>query len=145
MLEAKQVAEAYAGWIAAGEPDFKAMMSSDLHDRVSGGIGPQTWDMVWRRIEQSLGERRAELHGWGTLDDNRIAVWVTLHGKHIGSEMPWLADRPASGARIAWTQLHVFAADGDCLTEHWAVRGTIPVPKSTYLPVHHPRTSRPPE
>ena len=78
--------------------------------------------MVWSWIEASFEERRAELHSWGTLDDGRIAVWVTLHGRHVHSGMPWLRDRPPSGAQIAWKQLHVFAVDGDQLTEHWAVR-----------------------
>ena len=127
MLEAEQVAQAYARWIADGEPDFQAMMSPDLHDHVSGGTGPQIWDMVWGWIEKSFEERRAELHGWGTLDDGRIAVWVTLHGKHIGSAMPWLGERPPSGAQIAWKQLHVFAVEGGRLTEHWAVRDDLRV------------------
>ena len=127
MPEAKQVAEAYARGIADGEPDFQAMMSPDLHDHVSGRTGPQTWDMVWGWIKESFAERRAELHGWGTLDDGRIAVWVTLYGRHVGSAMPWLADRPASGARIAWKQLHVFAVEGDRLTDHWAVRDDLRV------------------
>jgi len=44
--------------------------------------------MVWGWIEGSFEGRRAELHGWGTLDDGRIAVWVTLHGRHVGSGCP---------------------------------------------------------
>ena len=54
MLEAEQVAQAYARWIANGEPDFQAMMSPDLHDHVSGATGPQTWDTVWGWIETKL-------------------------------------------------------------------------------------------
>jgi hypothetical protein len=117
-LDAEQVAQAYARWIQDGDPDFQAMMRPDLTDHVSGGRGPQTWDAVWGWIAESFAKRRAELHGWGTLDDGRIAVWVTLHGRHIGSGLPWLNDRPASGAEIAWKQLHVFAVEGDQLTEH---------------------------
>ena len=127
MLDSEQVAKAYARWIADGEPDFQALMSPDLRDHVSGGRGPGTWDAVWGWIERSFAERRAELHGWGTLEDGRIAVWVTLHGKHIGSAMPWLDDRPATGAQIAWKQLHVFASDGERLTDHWAVRDDLHV------------------
>ena len=103
MLEPEQVAQAYARWIADGEPDFQAMMSPDLRDHVSGQRGPETWDMVWGWIEASFEGRRAELHGWGTLDDGRIAVWVTLHGRHVGRGMPWLGDRAPSGAQIAWS------------------------------------------
>jgi hypothetical protein len=127
MLEAERVAQAYGRWIQDGEPEFQAMMKPDLKDHVSGGEGPQIWDMVWGWIEESFEERRAELHGWGTLDDGRIAVWVTLHGKHIGSGLPWLGDRPPSGAEIAWKQLHVFAVEGDQLAEHWAVRDDLRV------------------
>jgi hypothetical protein len=54
-------------------------------------------------------------------------VWVTLHGRHVGRGMPWLGDRAPSGARIAWKQLHVFATDGEHLTEHWAVRDDLGV------------------
>ena len=127
MLEARSVAQAYARWIADGDPDFQSMMSPDLHDHVSGDTGPQIWDVVWGWIEKSFEDRRAELHGWGTLEDGRIAVWVTLHGKHIGSGMPWLKDRPPSGAQIAWKQLHVFAVNAGRLTEHWAVRDDLRV------------------
>src|SRR4051794_12006394 len=127
MLSAEGVAEAYARWIAGGEPDFQAMMSPDLHDHVSGQRGPQTWDTVWSWIQASFDDRRAELHGWGRLDDARIAVWVTLHGRHIGKGLPWLGDRSASGATIAWKQLHVFSVEGDRLTEHWAVRDDLRV------------------
>lgn len=127
MIDPERLARAYVGWIADGAPDFQAMMSPDLHDHVSGRTGPQTWDMVRDWIEQSFGDREAELHGCGTLDDGRIAVWVTLHGTHIGSRMPWLGDRPATGARIAWKQFHVFAVGGDRLTEHWAVRDDLGV------------------
>ena len=63
VLEAEQVAQAYAGWIADGEPEFQAMMRRDLHDHVSGRRGPETWDMVWDWIEASFEERSAELHG----------------------------------------------------------------------------------
>ena len=127
VLEAKQVAQAYAGWIENGEPDFQAMMRPDLKDHVSGRSGPQTWDLVWDWVEKSFEKRRAELHGWGTLDDGRIAVWVTLHGKHVGSELPWLQNRSPNGAEIAWKQLHVFAVEGHQLTEHWAVRDDLRV------------------
>jgi hypothetical protein len=114
VLEPVQVAHAYARWIADGEPDFQAMMSPDLHDHVSGRRGPGTWDMVWGWIE-------------GSFEDGRFAVWVTLHGRHVSSGMPWLGDRPPRGAQIAWQQLHVFAVDGDKLTEHWAVRDDLRV------------------
>ena len=59
VLEPKQVAQAYARWIADGEPEFQAMMSPDLHDHVSGRRGPETWDMVWGWIEASFDQRRA--------------------------------------------------------------------------------------
>jgi hypothetical protein len=78
-------------------------------------------------IEGSFEGRRAELHGWGALDDGRIAVWGTLYGRHVGRGMPWLGDRAPSGAQIAWQQLHVFAVEGDHLTEHWAVRDDLRV------------------
>ena len=52
---------------------------------------------------------------------------VTLHGKHIGSGMPWLGEGPRRGAQIVWTQLHVFAVDGDRPTEHLAVRDDLRV------------------
>ena len=55
MLEAEQVAQAYARWIADGDRDFQAMMSPDLHDHVSGATGPETWDKVWGWIETSFG------------------------------------------------------------------------------------------
>jgi hypothetical protein len=69
-----------------------------------------------------LASQRRELHGCGSLDDGRIAAWMTLHGRHIGVGTPWLGDRAPSGAQIAQMQLQVFAIAGDRLTEHGAVR-----------------------
>ena len=54
VLEPVQVAQAYARWIADGEPAFQAMMSPDLRDHVSGRRGPETWDMVWGWIAGSF-------------------------------------------------------------------------------------------
>ena len=84
--------------------------------------------MVWGWIEKSFEERRAELHGWGTLDDGRIAVWVTLHGKHVGSGMPWLA-RPAPewGPDRLASRFMSSPCEGDRLSEHWAVRDDLGV------------------
>ena len=67
VLEPVQVAQAYARWIADGEPDFQAMMSPDLRDHVSGRRGPETWDMVWGWIEASFGDHLTE--HWAVRDD----------------------------------------------------------------------------
>ncbi|HEX2673124.1 MAG TPA: hypothetical protein VHM25_19725 [Polyangiaceae bacterium] len=41
--------------------------------------------------------------------------------------MPWLGDRPPSGAPISWKQLHAFAVEDERLAEHWAVRDDLRV------------------
>ena len=68
-----------------------------------------------------------DLHSVAADDHGRILIWITLHGTHIGSGFPWMAGRPATGTRVAWTQLHVFRIDDDRLMEHWAVRDDLRV------------------
>ena len=78
-------------------------------------------------MNESFDERTVGLEGVGVTDDGRIMVWMTMHGRHIGSAFPWMRGRPASGHRIAFAQLHVFRVEGGLIVEHWAVRDDLRV------------------
>ena len=54
-------------------------------------------------------------------------MWATLHGRHVGSGMPGRGDRAHVQEELGDLLLHVFAVEGDHLTEHWAVRDDLRV------------------
>jgi predicted ester cyclase len=58
-------------------------------------------------------------------EDDRVIMWMTVHGTHVGSTFPWMRNQPATGARVSWAQLHVLRFDGGLAREHWAVPGDL--------------------
>lgn len=55
-------------------------------------------------------------------DGDRVMVWYTQHGRHIGDGFPRLRGCTVTGAQVAWSQLHVFRVQDGKVVEHWAVR-----------------------
>jgi hypothetical protein len=126
-LRADHVADSYVRFTESGDPTLLELMSDDVLDNVSGRRGPAIWRTVHDWLESSFADRAIELHGTGTTADGRILVWVTVTATHVGSAFTWLGDRPASGRRVAWKQVHIFRTEADQIVEHWAVRDDLRV------------------
>ena len=54
-------------------------------------------------------------------DSDRVLVWYTQYGTHIGNGRPRMAGLPVTGAEVGWTQVHVLRVKDDKAVEHWAV------------------------
>jgi hypothetical protein len=74
-----------------------------------------------------LSDISVDLHSVAQDDDDRVLVWITLHGTHIGSSFPFMGGCRATGNRGAWPQVHVFRLAEDRIVEHWAVRNDLRV------------------
>ena len=122
MLDKSVVAALFVDFLRGASEPLVALVGEDFVDNVSGQRGPEIWRTAADWLSTSFGDVVVDLHSVAEDDDGRVLLWVTFHGTHIGSGFPWMAGRPATGARIAWGQLHVFRIDGDRLVEHWAVR-----------------------
>lgn len=118
---AQAIADGYERWGATGDPAVKELFAADFVDNVSGRKGLEMFDEVDGWLDASFADRRIEHHAtmW---DDDRVMVWYTAHGRHIGNGLPRLDGFPVSGAEVSWPQLHVFRVEDGLVVEHWAVR-----------------------
>ena len=108
-------------WGLDGDPAVLELFSPEFHDHVSGQTGLHIFDVVAGWIEASFVNRRVEHHATMTEGD-RVMVWYTQHGTHVGNGFPRMAGLPIKGAQVALTQVHIFRVDEDRVVEHWAVR-----------------------
>jgi predicted ester cyclase len=118
------LARRYVSWL--GNPDASPdemvkIVSVDFLDHVSGSTGPAIWSVVAEWSRTSFADVHVEVHEIMTRGD-RVMVWFTLNGRHIGDGFPRLRGIPVTGQRVSWPQVHLFRVDDERLVEHWAVR-----------------------
>ncbi len=118
---ADTVAAEYEHWNVSGDRCVLTHFSPDFVDHVSGKRGLTTFDVVAAWLDESFADRRVEHHAT-MFDGDRVMVWYTAHGRHVGNGFPRMADLPVTGAAVAWPQLHVFRLEDRLVVEHWAVR-----------------------
>lgn len=123
------IADAYMRWIAEDDPSIKEHCSPDFHDNVSG-MGVNVFDVVGGWFAASFSDRRVEHHATMT-DDDRVLVWFTLYGVHIGNAFPRMVDLEIKGADIVWPQVHMLRLEEGKAVEHWAVRDDLVMLEST--------------
>lgn len=84
---AAEIADAYMRWGAEGDPTIKELCSPDFYDNVSGQVGRHIFDVVGGWLDASFANRQIEHHATMTQGD-RVLVWYTQHGTHIGNGFP---------------------------------------------------------
>jgi predicted ester cyclase len=118
---AQAIADGYERWSVTGDDSVISLFSPDFLDNVSGRRGLAIFGVVARWLEESFADRRVEHHATMS-DGDRVMVWYTAHGRHIGNGFPRLRGCPVTGAQVSWPQLHVFRVEDGKVAEHWAVR-----------------------
>ena len=118
---AEAIADGYERWGATGDLSLKALFSPDFYDNVSGQRGLVIFDVVGRWFDESFADRRIDHHAT-MFDGDRVMVWYTQYGRHIGNGFPRMRGHAVSGAEVAWAQLHVFRVYEGKVVEHWAIR-----------------------
>jgi hypothetical protein len=118
---AHAIADGYERWTVLGDRGVMELFSSDFHDNVSGRRGLGIFEVVESWLDASFADRRVEHHST-MFEGDRVMVWYTVHGRHIGNAFRRMANCQISGADIAWPQLHVFRVEDGLVVEHWAVR-----------------------
>ena len=81
------------------------MFSSNFYDNVSGRSGRASSEVVESWLEASFADRRAEHHAT-MFEGDRVIVWCTAYGRHIGNAFPRMADcaAPASQELQVWAK-----------------------------------------
>lgn len=118
---AHAIADGYERWAATGDRSVLALFAPDCVDNVSGRTGLRIFEIVGGWIDESFADRWVGHHATMS-DGDRVMVWYTQHGRHIGNGFPRLAGCTISGVNVSWSQLHVFRVADDRVVEHWAVR-----------------------
>lgn len=98
------------------------LFAADFLDNVSGQRGLEIFDIIERWLNESFADRTVEHHATMFDDAERVMVWYTAYGRHVGNGFPRMAGLPVTNAVIAWPQLHVFLTKSGLVVEHWAVR-----------------------
>jgi predicted SnoaL-like aldol condensation-catalyzing enzyme len=119
-LTPERLAADYVAWAATGDRTMLKWFAPTFLDHVSGR-GPEIWDVVAGWIAESFADVTVDLHAVMS-DGDRVMVWITVHGRHVGSAFPRLRDLPALGNQTSWSQVHFFRVSDGLVTEHWAVR-----------------------
>lgn len=124
-----EIADAYMRWVAEGDQSITDLCSPEFHDNVSG-MGVSVFDVVGGWFEASFSDRRVEHHATMT-DDERVLVWFTMHGVHIGNAFPRMVNLDVAGEDVVWPQVHILRVERGKLVEHWAVRDDLVMLEST--------------
>lgn len=117
---ADAVAEEYEQWNVTGDRSLLTLFSPDFVDHVSGHRGLKIFDVVAAWLDESFADRRVEHHAT-MFNGDRVMVWYTAHGRHVGNGFPRMAGLRVTGTDVAWPQVHAFRVDR-LVVEHWAVR-----------------------
>ncbi len=126
---AAEIADAYVRWVADGDLAIKDVCSPEFRDHVSG-LGVEVFDVVGGWFEASFSDRTVE-HHLTMSDADRVLIWFTVRGVHIGNGFPRMVDLPVVGAEVTWPQVHILRVDGGKVREHWAVRDDLAMLEST--------------
>jgi len=119
-LTPHRLADDYVSWAATGDRTMLQWFAPDFRDHVSG-TGPEIWDVVAGWGAESFADVTVDLNAVMS-DGDRVMVWITAHGRHVGSGFPRLRGLPVHGNPVTWNQVHFFRVLDGLVTEHWAVR-----------------------
>ncbi|MEO5832685.1 MAG: ester cyclase [Nakamurella sp.] len=125
-LDAKIVAAAHAAYCRGDGGSLLGLLSDEVYDNVSRQAGKQIWTVVLNWMKESFGDVSVEVN-MSAADGDRVMIWLTVTGTHIGSSFPWMRGRPASGRAVTWRQVHIYRVTATQAVEHWAVRDDLRV------------------
>jgi predicted ester cyclase len=118
----RRVVTEFAARSAAGDPAaFDDLVSADFVNHAAGPQGREGWRTTFAVLRRDLGDFTTEDH-CVVADGDRVAVHLTLRGRHVASTMPLLTGVEPSGVDVAWTFMHLFRVEDGRIAEHWACR-----------------------
>ncbi|HSP37185.1 MAG TPA: ester cyclase [Frankiaceae bacterium] len=123
VIDTDDIGQRWVAWVESGDGSLLGLFAPDFHDHVSG-MGREVWRQVTCWFEECFADRRCELHAV-MAEQDRVMLWMTIRGRHVGSTFPWMGNRPPSNADVTWAQLHVLRFVDGFAVEHWAVRGDL--------------------
>ena len=111
---------------ALGRRDDTAfdLVAEDLVQHAAGPQGRDGLRQTLAILDSDLDHPTATIHRVVAQDD-LVVVHLTMHGRHVGSTMPLLAELPPAGQAIAWDFIHIWRVADGSIVEHWACRDDV--------------------
>ena len=111
---------------AADRRDLAAfeLVAEDLIQHAAGPQGREGLQQTLTTLDHDLDHPTATLHRVIAQDD-LVVVHLTLHGHHVASSMPLLADLPPTRKAVAWDFIHIWRVADELIVEHWACRDDV--------------------
>lgn len=119
--EAETLVRGYLDLLYGRAEDMAAVFAPEAFDHVSERRFVDSWGMVTGWIRGTFADSTVEIHEIMTKGD-RVMLWMTATGTHIGSLLPRLRGIEPTGRTIAWSSVHIFRVVEGRFVEHWAVR-----------------------
>jgi lactoylglutathione lyase len=111
---------------ALGRRDDTAfdLVAEDLVQHAAGPQGRDGLRQTLAILDSDLDHPTATMHRVVAQDD-LVVVHLTMHGRHVGSTMPLLAELPPAGQAITWDFIHIWRVADGSIVEHWACRDDV--------------------
>jgi predicted ester cyclase len=120
--DSRRVVTEFGARVAAGDQSaFDDLVANDFVNHAAAPQGRDGWRATMAHLRHDLGDYTVEEHAL-VADGDRVAVHLTLHGRHVASTMPLLAGVAVTGTEVSWTFLHLFRIENGRIAEHWACR-----------------------
>ncbi len=101
-----------------------AYLAEDFVQHAAGPQGREGFRQTRATLAHDLGELTATVHHV-VAEHDLVVVHLTLHGRHVASTMPLLAQVPPTGGAVAWDFIHIWRVADGSIVEHWACRDDV--------------------
>ena len=100
------------------------LIAEDFIQHAAGPQGREGLRQTLATLYHDLDRPTATIHRLVAQDD-LVVVHHTMHGRHVASTMPLLAELPPTGNAIAWDFIHIWRVADGLIVEHWACRDDV--------------------
>jgi predicted ester cyclase len=100
------------------------LVAEDFIQHAAGPQGREGLRQTLATLDHDLDNPTATIHRVVAQDD-LVVVHLTMHGRHVASTMPLLAELPPTGNAIAWDFIHIWRVADSSIVEHWACRDDV--------------------
>ena len=100
------------------------LIAEDFIQHAAGPQGRDGFRQTVATLDHDLDRPTVTIHRTVAQGD-LVVVHLTMHGRHVDSTMPLLAELPPTGKAIAWEFIHIWRVAEGAIVEHWACRDDV--------------------
>ena len=100
------------------------LIAEDFVQHAAGPQGRDGFRQTVATLDHDLDHPTATIHRTVAQDD-LVVVHLTMHGCHVASTMPLLAELTPTGNDVAWDFIHIWRVVDGSIVEHWACRDDV--------------------